>query len=78
MLPFNSPDALPDAVIPFAHVAENVPASEVDVWLVTCHENPVQLPADTPATGEDHVPIIEVTEGAGVVDDEVGASIEEF
>ena len=65
-------------MIPFAHVAENVPASEVDVWLVTCHENPVQLPADTPATGEDHVPIIEVTEGAGVVDDEVGASIEEF
>src|SRR3954447_2089367 len=67
---------------PLAQVAENVPASEVEVWLVTCHEKPVQLPAAVPASGEDHVPSIDGTEGVGadaVVGEAVlGASIDEF
>ena len=73
---------MPDAVAPLAHVAENVPASEFEVWFVTCHEKPVQLLAEIPVSGEDHVPSIEGTDGV-VVDEVVeeallGASIDEF
>jgi hypothetical protein len=65
-----------------AQVAENVPASEFSVWLVTCHEKPAQLLAEIPVSGEDHVPSIEGTDGAGVdaVVEEaaLGARIDEF
>jgi hypothetical protein len=63
-------------------VAENVPESEFDVWLVTCHEKPEQLLAEIPLRGEDQVPSIEGTDDVGVeavVEDAVlGASIDEF
>ena len=64
-----------------AQVAENVPSSEFEVWLVTCHEKPVQLLAEIPVSGEDHVPSIEGTDvGVGAVVEEapLGASIDEF
>lgn len=58
-LPLIWPEAVPLPEMPFAHVAENVPAIALDVWLVTCHENPVQLLAARPAIGfDDHVPSI--------------------
>ena len=51
------PDAVPVAEIPFAHVAEKVPAIDVEVWLVTCHEKPVHELAGMPASGfDDQVP----------------------
>lgn len=54
------PEAVPLAEMPLAHVAENVPAIEFEVWLVTCHENPVQELADRFASGlEDQVPSID-------------------
>lgn len=66
-LPLTWPEAVPDAEMPFAQVAEKVPESELDVWLVTCHENPVQELAEMFDSGfEDQVPSID---GA---DDEVG------
>jgi hypothetical protein len=68
--------------MPLAHVAENVPASEFDVWLVTCHENPVQLLAEIPVSGDAHVPSIEGVDGVAVaVDDSeavLGARSEEL
>jgi len=82
LLPLTCPDAVPEAPIPLAQVAENVPAPAFDVWLVTCHEKPVQLLAVIPASGEDHVPSSEGTDDAGadgVLEDAVlGASIDEF
>jgi len=69
-------------VIPLAQVAENVPASEFEVWFATCQEKPVQLLAEIPLRGEDHVPSIEGTDGVGVdaaVEEAVlGARIDEF
>jgi len=68
-------------VIPLAQVAENVPATEFKVWLVTCHEKPAQLlAAAIPLSGEDHVPSIEGSVGVGVLAEEavLGASIDEF
>jgi hypothetical protein len=58
-LPLIWPEAVPLPEMPFAQVTENVPAIEVGVSLVTCHEKPVQLLAAIPATGfDDHVPSI--------------------
>ncbi|MGC4085195.1 MAG: hypothetical protein QM736_24520 [Vicinamibacterales bacterium] len=56
--------------MPFAQVAENVPAIEFDVWLVTCHENPVHELAEMFESGFDvQVPSIDgvVLVGVGVV-----------
>ena len=51
------PEAVPVAEMPLAQVAENVPAMEVEVWLVTCHEKPVQELAEMPDSGfDDQVP----------------------
>ena len=51
------PDAVPAAEMPLAQVAENVPAIDVEVWLVTCHEKPVHELAEIPASGfDDQVP----------------------
>lgn len=64
------PDAAPVAEIPFAHVAEKLPAIDVEVWLVTCHEKPVHELAEMPASGfDDQVPRSDGAlgdEGAGV------------
>lgn len=65
-LPLICPDAVPAAEMPLAHVAENVPDSDVDVWLVTCHENPVHELAEMFESGFDvQVPIIEGADAAG-------------
>jgi hypothetical protein len=76
------PDAEPDAVIPLAQVAEKVPASEFEVWLVTCQEKPVQLLAEIPVNGDVQVPSIEGATGAELeLDDDdsvLGARIEEL
>ncbi len=78
------PAAVPLAEMPFAHVAEKVPAIEVGVWLVTCHEKPVHELAEMPDSGfDDQVPssdgalgdegvevVVEVTGlGASTLDD---------
>lgn len=64
------PDAVPVAETPFAHVAEKVPAIDVELWLVTCHEKPVHELAGMPASGfDDQVPRSDGAlgdEGAGV------------
>lgn len=59
-LPEIWPEAVPDAEMPFAQVAEKVPESEVAVWLVTCQERPVhELAAMFDSGFEDHVPSID-------------------
>lgn len=69
------PDAVPLAEMPLAHVAEKVPAIDVVVWLVTCHENPVQELAEMPASGfDDQVPISDGALGATGVDVVVAAA----
>jgi hypothetical protein len=55
--------------MPLAHVAEKVPASAFEVWLVTCHEKPVQLLAENPVSGDDHVPSIEGVDGVAAAVD---------
>ena len=64
------PDAVPVVAIPFAHIAEKVPAIDVELWLVTCHEKPVHELADMPASGFDD----QLPRGDGALGDE-GASV---
>ena len=59
------PEAVPVAEMPLAQVAENVPAMEVEVWLVTCHEKPVHELAEIPDSGfDDQVPMSDGVLGA--------------
>lgn len=55
--------------MPLAQVAEKVPDSAVDVWLVTCQESPVQELAEMFDSGfDDQVPSIDGADGVvGVV-----------
>jgi hypothetical protein len=46
VVPWSSPDALPEMVTPPPQVAENVPAIAVDVWLEIVHCRFVQEPGD--------------------------------
>ncbi len=69
------PDAAPVAEMPLAQVAENVPAIDVEVWLVTCHEKPVHELAEMPDSGfDDQVPRSDGALGAAGVDVVVAAA----
>ena len=59
------PAAVPLAEMPLAQVAENEPEIDVEVWLVTCHEKPVQELAEMPDSGfDDQVPMSDGVLGA--------------
>src|SRR5688572_20444284 len=67
-VPSSRPDAFPATEMLPAHVAEKLPAIELDVAVVTCHRKLVQEPADgmPPGNSDVHVPpYAPVAGGAG-------------